>query len=340
MDTIRICLVGVGSIGRRHLKLLLERGDVAVSVVEPSDESWARVQGEYPDVPRFRSLEEALNDRRPDAVAIATPHGMHADMAIQALDAGFHVFCEKPMSDSLPRCVDMLNAAERSGKVFSVGFMFHFDPFIQKVRQLLEDGTIGKIVHYSSRFSTYNTLKCSVTRHQAHTPFSLVMDCIHDSDLLCWLTGRVPDFAYANAVQAGDLPLSSPPNAIDTIFRYRDADMAAFTHFDYVEHPQVHRLEIAGDRGCILGDFMQPCVTVGHLDGTTQRFDFPDYDFNNVYRAEWSRFLDAVRGEAEPENPARSAILSTLIMQAQIQAATGGREVDVREIARSAGLTL
>ena len=90
MDTIRICLVGVGSIGRRHLKLLLERGDVAVSVVEPSDESWARVQGEYPDVPRFRSLEEALNDRRPDAVASATPHGMHADMAIQALDAGFH----------------------------------------------------------------------------------------------------------------------------------------------------------------------------------------------------------------------------------------------------------
>lgn len=65
---------------------------------------------------------------------------------------------------------------------------------------------------------------------------------------------------------------------------------------------------------------------------------FDDYRFDDVYRAEWSHFLAAVRGEVEPENPARSAILPTLLMQAQIDSASQGREVDIRLIAREAGL--
>ena len=339
MSKVSICLVGVGSIGRRHLRLLKERDDAAVSVVEPSDASWARAAAGCGPTDRYASLEEALEKARPDAVAIAAPHGAHAPLAIQALEAGTHVFCEKPMSDSLPQCVRMLRAAERSGKVFSVGFMFHFDPFIRTIKRLLDEGRIGRPVHYSSRFATYNTLKCSVTRHQRHTPYSLVMDCIHDTDLLCWLTGRVPDFAYANAIQAGDLALTSAPNAIDTVYRWADGGFAAFTHFNYIEHPQVHTLEIAGDKGYIIGDFMKPSITVGSLeDGTVETIGFDDYRFDDVYRAEWSHFLAAVRGEVEPENPARSAILPTLLMQAQIDSASQGREVDIRLIAREAGL--
>ena len=331
-DKLRFCLVGAGSIGRRHLRLLMERGDVAISVVEPHGPSWERAARECGDPPRIESLEAALDSNAFDAVIIATPHGMHAPMAIKALRAGVHVFCEKPMSDSLEECVSMLRAAEASGGVFSVGFMFHFDPFIQRIKALIDEGSIGRVVHWSSRFATYNTLLCSVTRHQAHTPYSLPMDCIHDTDLLCHLTGRVPDFAFSNAIHGGDLPLSSPQNAIDTIYRWESGDLAAFTHFNYIEHPQVHKLEIAGDRGCISGDFMAPAITVGHLDGKSERIEF-SRDFDDVYRAEWDRFIRAVRGEVEPENTARSAIRSTLLMQAQIESAKSGREVSVREIA-------
>ena len=339
MSKLSICLVGVGSIGRRHLRLLQERDDVKVSVVEPNDQSWARAAAECGAAPRYTSLEMALDHEHPDAVAVATPHQTHAPLVIQALEAGYHVFCEKPMSDSLSQCVEMLHAAEKSDKVFTVGFMFHFDPYIRKIKQLLDEGRIGKPVHYSSRFATFNTLKCSITHHQEHTPFSVVMDCIHDTDLLCWLTGKTPDFAFSNAIQAGDLPLTSAPNAIDTVYRWEDGDFAAFTHFNYIEHPQKHTLEIVGDRGYIFGDFMKPEITIGSLDGTTEQIGF-EYIFDNVYRAEWSHFISAVRGEVEPENTARSAILSTLLMQAQIDSAKLGREVDIRKIARQANFNL
>ena len=336
MSRLKFCLAGVGSIGRRHLRLLRERGDVELCVAEPSDASWARAAGEGSGIARYASLEDALALEKPDAVVIATPHGMHAAMATLALESGAHVFCEKPMSDSLEDCVAMLRASETSDRVFSVGFMFHFDPFVRRVKALIDGGRIGRVVHYASRFATYNTLLCSVTRHQANTPYSIAMDCIHDTDLLCWLTGRVPDRAFSSAIHAGNLKLSSPQNVIDTVYRWDSADMAAFTHFNYVQHPQVHTLEIVGDRGYIQGDFMSASIAVGSIDGTVERFSAPR-EFDDVYRAEWDHFIRAVRGEVEPENDARSAILPTLLMQAQRESAMTGREVSLREIGERHG---
>lgn len=338
MEKLRFCLVGVGSIGRRHLRLLHDRGDLRLSVVEPLDESYQRVCSEIGVFPRYASLEQAMAEEKPDAVVICTPHGAHAGLAIQALDAGAHVFCEKPMSDNLEECVAMLHAARRSEKVFSVGFMYRFDPFILKVKEILDSGRIGRLLHYSSRFATYNTLLCSVTRHQAHTPYALVMDCIHDTDLLCWFAGSVPDYAYSSAYQAGDLELSSSPNFIDTVYRWESGKLGAHTHFNYVQHPQVHTLEIAGERGYILGDFMRPSVTVATADGQMETLTI-QRTFDDVYRAEWQSFIEAVRGVHAPENPAESAIFSTLLMQAQKESGMRCREVSVREIAGRCGFS-
>ena len=338
----KLCLVGAGSIGRRHLRLLAEREDVALCVVEPNDQCRAAVSQEHPQMPFYDSMEAAITEGGCEAVIIATPHRTHAPLAIKALELGVHVFVEKPMSDSLEDCVALLNAAKKSDKVVSVGFMFRFDPFVQKVKEIIDSGRIGRILHYSSRFATYNTLRCSVTRHQEHTPYSLVMDCIHDSDLIYHFTGRIPDYAYSVAYRAGDLPLSSPQNFIDTVYRYEDKSMGAHIHFNYVQHPQIHDLQIVGDKGYILGDFMSADVTVGSREtADTEVFSATrssiENDFNNVYRAQWNEFLRAVRGQRKAENPPEQAIVSTLLMYSQIESAESRKEVDIRQLAAKYG---
>lgn len=336
MKKIKMCLVGAGSIGRRHLRLLSERDDVIMAVCEPSDESFARLNADYPDIVRYTSFDAALAEGGFDAMIIATPHTLHADMTVKALSMGVHVFCEKPMSDSLSECVDMIKAKNESGKILSVGYMFRFDPFVLRVKELIEAGEIGNIVHYSSRFATYNTLLCSVTRHQEHTPYSLVMDCIHDSDLLSYFLGRIPDEVYATAYKSGDMERSSPQNVIDTVYSYDKGDLGASIHFDYVTHPQVHSLEIVGDRGYIQGDFMKPEITLGKIDGSRTVIPLTR-DFDNVYRAEWDAFIKAIRGEGKLENSPEDAIVSTLLMQCQKTSAKEKRPVRVRDEAKKYG---
>ena len=338
----KLCLVGAGSIGRRHLKLLSQRDDVQLCVVEPNEQCRAAALEILPGVPFCESIEAAVTQVGCEAVIIATPHKTHAPLAIQALGLGAHVFVEKPMSDSLEDCVALLNAAKKSDKVVAVGFMFRFDPFVQKVKEIIDSGRIGRIVHYSSRFATYNTLLCSVTKHQQNTPYSLVMDCIHDSDLIYHFTGRIPDYAYSVAYKAGDLPLSSPQNFIDTVYRWEDKSMGAHIHFNYVQHPQIHDLQIVGDKGYILGAFMSADVTVGSREtADTEVFSATrsgiDNDFNNVYRAQWNEFLRAIRGERKAENPPEQAIVSTLLMHAQIDSAESGGETDIRALAKQYG---
>ena len=342
MVKTKLCLVGAGSIGRRHLRMLSEREDVQLAVVEPNAQCQAATLDILPGVPFFDSIEEAVTAGGCEAVIIATPHKTHAPLAIQALELGVHVFVEKPMSDSLEDCVALLNAAKKSDKVVAVGFMFRFDPFVQKVKEIIDSGRIGKIVHYASRFATYNTLLCSVTKHQQNTPYSLVMDCIHDSDLLYHFTGSIPDYAYSNAYHAGDLPLSSPQNFIDTVFRWEDKSMGAHIHFNYVQHPQIHDLQIVGEKGYILGDFMTADVIVGSReDASTETFTNTrsgiNSDANNIYRAQWNEFLRAVRGERKPENPPEQAIVSTLLMHAQMESGKSGKEVSIHELAAKYG---
>ena len=339
MEKKRICVVGAGSIGRRHIRLLNERDDVSLSIVEPFEKSYQRIVDEIGTFRRFSSLEEALISGEVDAVVIATPHGMHAEMALKALEAGVDVFCEKPMSDSLPDCVKMLEAVKRTGKVFQTGFMFRFDPCVLKMKEIADSGRIGNIVYFSSRFCSYNILLCSVTKHQKDHPYSLPMDTIHDTDLLYYFTKRIPDHVYACGYQAGALELSSDPNFLDIIYRFDKGDLGAMAHFDYVVHPQVHDLMITGDKGYIGGDFMTGEITIGSTDGSKEVFTV-HREADDIYRLEWQSFIEAIRGEHAPENPADSAIVATLLLQCQIDSAKAGKEVDVTAVAKAAGLTL
>ncbi|MCG2659079.1 MAG: Gfo/Idh/MocA family oxidoreductase [Kiritimatiellae bacterium] len=114
----RIAVVGLGSIGKRHARLLCERSDVCVELVEPNAETLAMVRNQLGDLPAYQSFE-AMLETAPDIALIATPHNMHTAQVIQALEAGIHVLCEKPMSDNLADAVKMKEAADRSSKILN-----------------------------------------------------------------------------------------------------------------------------------------------------------------------------------------------------------------------------
>jgi 1,5-anhydro-D-fructose reductase (1,5-anhydro-D-mannitol-forming) len=94
----------------------------------------------------WTSLEEAISDGAVQAVYVASPVFLHAPQTIQSLRAGKHVLCEKPMAMNVAEAQTMLRAAEESGKSLGVAYYRRAYPKVQRAKQLLEAGTIGKPV--------------------------------------------------------------------------------------------------------------------------------------------------------------------------------------------------
>jgi predicted dehydrogenase len=155
MTALGIGLIGTGYMGKCHAlawnAVAAVFGDVArprlAVLAEASQDlaerkarelGFARATGEW------RSL---VTDPEVDVVSITTPNAFHPEMAIAALEAGKHVWCEKPMATRLPDAERMLAASRASGKVAALGYNYIQNPIVRLIRRLVDEGRIGEINH-------------------------------------------------------------------------------------------------------------------------------------------------------------------------------------------------
>jgi len=258
---LRVVAVGLGSIGRRHARLLSRRPDVALEVVEPNAAALELARQHIGPLRPHRSFESMLKTK-PDLVLIATPPWLHADQTVAALEAGAHVFCEKPMSDNLADARRMKAAADETGKILNVGFHLHFCEGLRAMKAAIDDGELGQVLHAHMHVGSHITLVNSASRCQAQCEGSLMLDYSHQPDLLWWLFRKAPRAVIAVGLQDGNLPLSSRPNVAAIICEY-DAPFVATIHLNYVQMPERHTYEIIGDEGWATLDFNQGLLSVG-----------------------------------------------------------------------------
>jgi predicted dehydrogenase len=145
-------VIGTGGMGSAHLKALAQRKDTKVAYVCDVDQNRLAeatttvlsVAGTMPTP--VDDLRRILEDREVDAVYIATPDHWHAPAAILALDAGKHVYVEKPCSHNVREGRLIVDAVKRSGKVLQVGMQSRSAPFLKEAIQRVHDGEIGEVL--------------------------------------------------------------------------------------------------------------------------------------------------------------------------------------------------
>src|SRR5512143_123048 len=126
---IRVLVVGLGTMGTSHARAYraidgFELAGLCTSRAADRHD----LEAEFPSVPRFEKFDEALASLSPDAVAICTYTEHHAAMALQALAAGAHVFCEKPLADTLEAARQIVSAARAAGKTLLIGYILRVHP--------------------------------------------------------------------------------------------------------------------------------------------------------------------------------------------------------------------
>ena len=155
MNSIGVGLIGTGYMGKCHA--LAWTGVHAVfgdgpavrleHLCEVTPELAAKRAGEFGFARSGSDWRALMVDPKVDVVSITTPNQFHAEMAIAALEAGKHVWCEKPMATSLADARRMADAAKASGRVTVLGYNYIQNPMVRQIEALLNAGTIGRVNH-------------------------------------------------------------------------------------------------------------------------------------------------------------------------------------------------
>lgn len=142
----------------------------------------------------YGSLNEALSDKRVDAVVVMTPDFAHVEPAVSALAAGKHVYCEKPLATNLADCDAIAKAANASDKIFYLGMNLRHGPVHETIHDIVASGEAGKVLlieaneyYYGGRtyFKRWNRL-------EKFGGGLWITKAVHDFDLLNWMSGGVP----------------------------------------------------------------------------------------------------------------------------------------------------
>lgn len=149
--TVRTAVVGCGYWGRNLVRNFAAISELRVCC-DVDEAIRAGIAGRYPNVGVTGSYEDVLSDSEIDAIALATPAGLHADMAIAALEAGKHVFVEKPLALSETDAQLVVDTADRANRVLMVGHLLEYHPAVEYVKGMIERGELGQIYYcYSQR---------------------------------------------------------------------------------------------------------------------------------------------------------------------------------------------
>lgn len=239
--------MGLGKIGSVHATNLATRvPNATLEGVHDVDELRGRTVAEGLSTTWFETAEELIANDAVEAILIATPAPTHADLIFKAVDAGKHVICEKPLTDTLA-AADKVVAAVKDARVhLQVGFQRRFDPNYAKAALLLHSGQLGEPRMY------FSSMRDKEPGAASPSLSSFVRDaCVHEFDAARWLIGEVDEVTVVG--QSLDGSPASPNNVANvvTIIRFQNGALGVIDNGRVAAYGFECRSEIVGTTGTV-----------------------------------------------------------------------------------------
>jgi predicted dehydrogenase len=339
--TIKVCLVGAGRAGQVHAGSLTEHipGGILEALVDPDPMALKKTGARFGVEARFTSLEEAIDKADFDAVVVTTPTFTHSDLALQAADAGKHIFCEKPMALSLEECDEMMAAAERNHVLLQLGFMRRFDTDFQAAAARIEAGEIGRPMVIKSL--THGPGLPPPWARDLKTSNGMLAEVnSHDFDSVRWLAQSDPEAVYAEVSNfKGEKHGIDTPSFYDTALvniRFESNALASISGVCPCDYGYDARIEIVGEKGliqigAIQGQSVVLCTDREHGIVTPIYRSWPER-FGSAYVREMKHFLTCIRTQTEPSVNGRDGRWAVALVLAANQSFQQQRRIRMTEL--------
>jgi len=232
MKTLKVILIGAGSRGQGYANLMNDERFKVVGVAEPSEKfrNYIKERHNIPDDMCFESWEMLLEKEKCANIAIiATMDRLHYEPCMIAIEKGYDLLLEKPVSPDFKECVDICNAAKRKGTKILVCHVLRYTPFFMKIKEMIDSGMLGKVmsIHHS---------ECVGNVHQSHSfvrgnwgnsdrsSCMILQKSCHDMDIIQWLMGS----ECKNVHSFGSLTYFTKENAPEGSPEYCDKSCPAY----------------------------------------------------------------------------------------------------------------
>lgn len=347
---VRVGIVGCGKIAQvRHLPEYEQNPDVRVVALFDLDHERAAQLTEWYGCRACDSVEELLADPDIDAVSVCTANVTHAQIAIDALNAGKHVLCEKPMATTLEDCERMVQAAQASGKRLVIGQNQRLTAAHAHAKELIRAGRIGDPITFRTTFGHGGPETWSVTPgtnswffDAKRASMGAMADLgVHKTDLIQFLLDTTVSEVKATVAtldkrdSAGNL-VSVDDNAI-CIYQMENGVVGSMTASWTYYGPEDNSTVVYGTRGIMrIYDDPVHSIVIDLRDGTRELYDVDAIQTNDDGGQTASGVIDAfvacVEGKAEPFATAESVLPAMRAVFAAIESGKTGRAIKTSEL--------
>ncbi|MDO5729765.1 MAG: Gfo/Idh/MocA family oxidoreductase [Actinomycetaceae bacterium] len=317
---MKIALIGAGRMANAHISGLLPHGDVGIYALENSD-AFCEKHG----IKKFNTLDEIL--QWADIVDICTPTDTHYEIAKNALNAGVHVICEKPLCRDSVDAKDLITTARNNGVKLFPAHVVRFFPSYVRLKNAVDEGKLGQLA--TLRFTRSGTFPSwSRWFEDESRSGGLVMDLmIHDFDQAVWLAGPVREiFASQVERQTVDTKIAAAHCILTheggALSHIRGLWGALETQFCTSYH-------VAGDKGFMSYDsFNDPFVTLNGTDRESAHV-VPLSTGDDPYALQIAEFVSAIQENGSPRVTSQDGAHAVELAEAAIKSITTGRPIRI-----------
>ncbi|MBP9694932.1 MAG: Gfo/Idh/MocA family oxidoreductase [Candidatus Magasanikbacteria bacterium] len=326
---LRLLVIGGGSIGKRHTKNLLALGVNNLVIVEPDQARALEIQKTL-QVKVATSIEVACEQSAFDAAVICSPSRFHPEHALLCSEKGMHLFIEKPAAPSKEGIAALDVIAKNKKIITMVGSNWKFHPLFQKMKILIEDGVVGKILSARCQFGQYlpdwHPWEDYRRGYSANQKLGggILLDS-HEFDYLTWFLGPVSTLISLSGKVSG-LEIDVEDVA-ETILRFESGAIGEI-HVDYIQRFYQREFEFFGETGSISWSAKDKKVVLESVGKDAQEFVLPaDYDTNDMYVEEMKHFLHCVETNTQTITPLEQGIRVVELILAAKESNQNGRAI-------------
>ncbi len=352
-EQLKVLVVGCGNMGTSHARAYHQLDGFEIAgLVSRGPESRNRLSEELGGLPTFGVYEEALRATRPDVVSINTYPETHADYARKALDAGAHLFVEKPLANTVEEAQEIVDLARQAGRKLVIGYILRVHPAWKKFTEVAQ--TLGKPLVMRMNLNQQSSGAMWGTHKALMKTMSPIVDCgVHYVDIMCMMTRSKPVMVNAIGARLTDEIAEDMYNYGQLQVTFADGSVGWYEAGwgPMMSETAFFVKDVIGPRGCVSiteeakgdsGDIEGHTKTGGlrlhhsALD-SSGRFaredewidtsDEPDHDA--LCRLEQEFLLDAIRHDRDLTDHANDAVNSLKIVLAADEAFRTGKTVRI-----------